>query len=442
MEVTVEETGTFDRTVTVRIKAERVNQLLDEELQRLAENVKLPGFRPGKTPKKFLESRFRDHLNGVVIENILRESYSKTLADNNLRPAANPDIKPATLLRNQDFVYVMTLQTIPDVVPTGYQGLTLTRRVVKVMDENIDAAIDKIREQHAKFEPVTGRQAASGDQIVFNFQGFVDNEPFEGGTAENYELELGSGRFIPGFEDQLIGATIGKELDVNVTFPEKYGSATLAGKEALFKCTITQLRERVLPPVNDDLATLVNIQEGGLAKLREELMESLEKEALTTANKQLQKQIHELILQANPLELPDQLVTQEQKSMVEQAKKDYHAQGMDPTTVGLTDEIMATGFKETAIKRVKLGLLLGAIALKENLQVDEATVTARVNQIAASYGTQANNFRKWLQSDESHMDGIRASVLEDTMIDWVIQNSTVTDQMCTLEELMHQNEEK
>lgn len=441
MEVTVESTGPFDRTLTVRVGAARINQLLDQELSQLVSTVKLPGFRPGKTPKKLLESRFRDHLLGQVAETLLRETYPKALKEHNLRPADEPEIKPGPMDRNQDFVYVATMQIMPEVEPAGYQGLTLTRRIAKITDGDVDLALDKIREQHARFEAVTGRQAASGDQIVFDFKGFVDDEPFEGGTANGYVLELGSGRFIPGFEDQLIGVSPGEERDVRVTFPEKYAAPHLAGKDALFKCTLSEVRTRVLPPVDDALAALVNIKEGGLAKLREELTESLTREAEGAAEKHLQKQIHTGILAANPLELPSRLVGREQHAMIEQAKKEYQSQGMDPAALGLTDEIMAEGVKETAIKRLSLGLLLGAIANKENLRVDDAQVAARVNQIAASYGAQAKNFKKWLQEDESRMDGIRGSVLEDAVTDWIVANGAVTEEHCTFQELVAGTEE-
>ncbi len=443
MEVTVEETGTFDRTVTVRIAAEQVNNLMDQEIQRLAMSVRLPGFRPGKTPKKLLETRFRDHLHGTVIESLLRESYVNMLQEHSLRPAADPDIKPGAVERGQDFVYVATMQIVPDVQPTGYQGLALTRRIADISEADVDGALAKVREQHVQFEAVPAETvAASGDQVVMDFKGFVDDEPFEGGSSEDYTLELGSSRFIAGFEEQLIGTKAKEEKEVRVTFPEKYGADHLAGKDALFKCTIKEVRARVLPSLDDELAKLAGIQEGGLEALRAKLTEELAKEALVATEKQQQKQIHELLLAANPMELPEVLVKREQSAMVEQTKSEYQSQGLNPTMLGLTDEMMAENFKETAFKRVSLGLLLGGIARNEKLEVDEASVTARVNEMAASYGPQAQNFKKWLATEESHMDGIRASILEDKVIGWVVENSTVTEVHCSVAELLNTEEGK
>ncbi|MBF0427770.1 MAG: trigger factor, partial [Magnetococcales bacterium] len=383
----------------------------------------------------------KDHLIATLTERLFRESYGAALQQLALRPADDPEINLGELKRDQDFVYVATLQIIPDVKPVGYQGLALTRRVVKITDQDVDLAVDKLREQHVTFVAEPERAAANGDQLLFDFKGFVDGEAFEGGTAEAYLLELGSGRFIPGFEDQLIGALPGEERDVNVTFPEAYGAPGLAGKAALFKCRISEVRVRTLPPVDDGLATLLNIKEGGLTQLREELKASLQKEADAASEKQIIGQIHDQIMAANPLELPQKLVAREQRSMVEQVKKEYQAKGFDPASVGMTDEIIADKFLETANKRVSLGLLLGGIAMQENITVDEERLETEINRIAATYGNQSRNFKKWLQEDQGRMDNMRAGVLEDRVNEWIMQQGVVTDEACSFEELVASSKE-
>ncbi|MEO5330884.1 MAG: trigger factor [Magnetococcus sp. YQC-5] len=436
MEVTVETTGTFDRTVTIRIEAAQVNQMLDKELKNLAETVKLPGFRPGKIPKPFLESRFRDHLISTVTENLMKSSYPKALQDHDLHPADQPELQLGELIRNQDFVYHATMQIIPEVKPQDYSGMALTRHVAQVTDPDVDKAVETIREQHARFEPSTDQKAALGDQIVMDFKGFVDNEPFEGGAAEAYVLELGAGRFIDGFEDQLIGIQAGEERDIHVTFPANYAANHLAGKNALFQCKVAKVRTKVLPPVDDALAQLVNIQEGGLEKLRADLHDSLLIEAEKATQKNLRKQIYNHIMAANPLELPEQLIAREQHSLVEQAKNEYKSQGLDPTQAGYTDEVLAATLRDSAIKRVSLGLLLGSIASQEKLEVTPEMMATQINEIATSYGPQAQNFKKWLQNDPTRLESIRSNLLEDVVIAWVIQNGIITEQSCSLEELI------
>lgn len=442
MEATVEQTGTFDRNLTVRIKAERVNQLLDQELAKLAGQVKLPGFRPGKIPKSFLEARFKDHLTQTITENLLRESYPKALQEHSLRPVNEPVLKINQLLRDQDFVYVATMQIIPKVEPKGYQGIPLTRFETQVTDSDVDAAMQKIQQQHASFEANAEHKAGLGDKVVLNFKGFVNDEPFEGGTEEGHLLELGSGRFIAGFEEQLIGSQAGEKREVRVTFPTPYPAAHLAGKEALFFCTITEVQRRIVPPVDDELATLSNIQEGGLEKLREQLAINLEAKVKAIIYKHLRQQIATHLLEANPMELPDQLVAIEQNAMVEQTRQAYQNQGLDLAQLGLNEQRLALSYQETASQRVRFMLLINAIARQENLQATDAMVTERINLVSESYGPKAKEFQQWVRKNEAQWNEFRSQVLEDLTISWLTQNGSITQTPCSLEELLRKNSEK
>ncbi|MBF0273004.1 MAG: trigger factor [Magnetococcales bacterium] len=440
MEVTVEETGALDRTITVRVEAEQVNQSLDLELQRLAGSVKLPGFRPGKTPRKHLETRFKDHLAQAVMERLMHEGLNKAVKGQNLRPADDPEFnseQPVT--RGQPFVFTVTMQIMPEVKAEGYREMALTRPVAEVTDADVAAALEQVRERRARYEAVEGRQAASGDQVVLNFKGFVDDEPFPGGEAEGYVLELGSGRFIPGFEDQLIGIAPGENRDVKVSFPESYSAAHLAGKEALFQCSVTEVRTRVLPEIDDALAMAEGITEGGLERLRESIREQLTKRAALATEKRVQRRIHDALVGANPFELPSKIVEREVRAMVAQFKEETVNRGMDPAQHGLNDDMLASGFRETAERRVRLGLLLGAIAKQENMQVDDARVAARLDALAAAYGAQAREFKQWARSDESRMDGIRGAVLEEMVNEWILGNGTVTDETIALDALLTDN---
>ncbi|MBF0179262.1 MAG: trigger factor [Magnetococcales bacterium] len=442
MQVTVEKTATFDRQVTIRIPAAEVDHQLDQELHRLAQTVKLPGFRPGKVPRHHLESRFRDHLNGAVMEQLLKTSYPTVLRQESLVPVDEPDMNLGELQRGHDFVYVARIQVMPEVEPQGYRGLELTRRAPQVTDQDVDAALEKLRESMARFEAQEGATANPGDQVVMDFTGYVDDAPFEGGEATGYVLELGSGRFIPGFEDQLIGGSVGEEREVRVTFPEQYGAPHLAGKEALFRCRINEVRARVLPPLDDALAEAANVAEGGLARLRESLAETIREEAERGAERLLHRQIRKQLVQANPMELPERMLERERNSMVEYAKREYQIKGLDPAQAGLTDEVLAAGFKDAAARRVTLGLLLSAIATRENLTADEAKVAQRIGQLAAAYGPQAGNFKKWLQNDPNRMEEIRDTVLEDTVLEWIVQHGVVTEESCAAGEMFDQDEQE
>ncbi|MEO5346168.1 MAG: trigger factor [Magnetococcus sp. YQC-9] len=440
MEVTVEETSALERTITVRTEADQVNALLDQELSRLAATIKLPGFRPGKTPRKVIESRFKDHLAQTVMERLLQEGLGKTIKEHALRMAGDPElesVKPAT--RGEPFLFTAKVQIIPEVQPEGYQGMPLTRRVAEVTDADMEHALNQIRERHARYEAQEGVQAASGDQIVLNFKGFVDGEAFEGGSAEGYVLELGSGRFIPGFEEQLIGMTVGEERAINVTFPEGYGAPNLAGKPAVFNCSLTEVRARILPEVDDALAVAERIKEGGVEALKTRVRDDLTRRAASAAEKQLQRQIHDGLVAGNPFELPSKMVDREVKAMLEQFKEDTLARGMNPDQFGLSDEILANEFKDPAQRRVRLGLVLGAVAKKEGMEVDDGRVHARIDKLAAAYGNQANEFRQWARSEESRMDGIRGAVLEEMVNEWILNHGVITEENVALDALLAEN---
>ncbi|MBF0627833.1 MAG: trigger factor [Magnetococcales bacterium] len=436
MEVTVEETGALERVITVRVGAEKINQMLDLELQNLSSRVKLPGFRPGKTPRKHLETRFKDHLAQAVMERLAQDGMNKIRKDLGLRLAGEPEFRfEQPIHRDQDLVFTLTVQIMPEVQAEGYQGMTLNRPTVEVTDDDVNAALEQVRVHHAQFEPAE-KEAATGDQLVLNFKGYVDDEPFQGGEAEGYVLELGSGRFIPGFEDQLIGIKTGEERDVKVTFPEAYAAPHLAGKEALFRCSVSEIRCRVLPEINDELATKAGIQEGGLEKLQESLRENLTRRVQAEIKKRLQRQIHDTLIAANTFELPSKIVEREVNAMMEQFKEDSRERGYNPSDHGLNDAMLADSFRDTANRRVRLGLLIAAIAKQENLEVDDAKVDARIETLAATYGAQAREFKQWARADENRMDGIRGGVLEEMVNDWILEKAAITDETIALDALL------
>ncbi|MBF0453330.1 MAG: trigger factor [Magnetococcales bacterium] len=442
MEVTIKEKEGFERAITVRIEAKRVDELIGQELGRLSAQVNLPGFRPGKTPVKLLESRYKDHINGSVAEQLIQESYAKALTENKANPADRPTMEVGQVVRGEDFSYTATFEQIPEVNPEGYKGLSLSRITATVEESDVDKVIEQIREQNTKFEVEEGRVAQSGDQVKLDFDGSIDGVPFNGGKAEGHELVLGSGQFIPGFEDQVIGAKAESDVDVTVNFPDNYQADHLAGKEALFKCRIHEVRAPVAPEVNDDLAVKAGIQEGGVAKLREEIAAKLKTEADGKSESEVKKSILDQILKANPIEIPRSLIKREQEGMVEQLKQEYKRQGVDPAMLNMKDEDLAAGFEKEAAKRVKVGMLLGAIARVESIEATEEAVDAFLDSMTASYGDQASAMRKWMKEDPERLEGVRSTVLETAIIDWIVNNGTVEEKSSTLEELMSQKEDQ
>ncbi|MBF0098093.1 MAG: trigger factor [Magnetococcales bacterium] len=439
MDVIVKETATFDREITVRIAASRVDEMLDQELAKLATSARLPGFRPGKIPKAVLEARFRDQLSGMLVEKLVQDTYFSVLTERELHPVDNdPRLTIGKVVRGTDFIYTAQIQVYPKVEPQGYIGMALTQRVAEISAEDVDTILQQLRKDHARYEKEEGRAAQMGDRLLLDFVGKIDGVPFEGGQSTNHTLDLGSKRFIDTFEEQLVGGVAGEERQVQVRFPDEYRVSDLAGKEATFDCTIREVQACILPPEDDQLATLAGVKEGGLATLKSEITASMQKQAEQESNKRLKDAILRQLLASNPMELPDRLVQRECREIAKQAQRDYEQKGMRLADLGMTEEMLAAQFVKPAQERVIIGLVLGEIAEREKLTLDEAAVEARLEEMSAMFGERANAMKQWMRNNEERMEGLRASVLEQQTVDWIRAQGTTTEEKCTFKELMEQ----
>ncbi len=435
MDVTLEEKSTYDRKMTISVEADKVERLLDQEIQRLAGTVRLPGFRPGKVPKKLMESRFRSHLTASVAEQLFQETYVKALNERKLRPVDNPSLELGELVRGKPFSYSASFQLFPQLEPQGYTGLQLTRMVAEVGDTDVDGVLEQMRKDKGTFEAEEGRQAATGDQVLLDFVGSIDGTPFDGGSAQGHALTLGAGQFIPGFEEQLVGVSAKEERDVVVTFPEGYQAAHLAGKQATFKCTIHEVRRMVPAELDEKLAEAAGVTEGGVEKLREEVRNNLQATVKQNAEQRIRNEIMEKILAANRQEMPSQLVARERESMLNRIRNDYKQKGLDVDKMGLTDEQLEGAFDRSPEDRVNLALVMNAITTKEGLTVEEAEVDAHIDEITAQFGDQAGPMKKWFKENQDQLEGIRAMLMENKVVAWITGQGEVTEQTCTVADL-------
>nr|CRH07513.1 Trigger factor [Candidatus Magnetococcus massalia] len=438
MEVSVEEKGPFDREVTVRVPADQVSALFNQEISKLAASVRLPGFRPGKVPRKIIEQRYGDSVRAEVADQLFRSSYPQALTQESLRPIGTPELSVGELAQGEDFTYTASLQIFPSVEPTGYTDIALTKPMVEIEEGDVDKVVTQVQEANAVYSAVDGAEAAEGDRLKFDFEGFIDDEPFEGGKADDYELELGSKQFIPGFEEQLLGTKAGVDIDVKVPFPEDYHAKELAGKEATFKCKVKEVQQRSMPEVNDELAEKAGVPEGGVEALRKEIRSRLEREAEKASRNELKQQVFNALLEANKMDLPSQMIDQEIEAMVKIAKEEYKRQGVDPDQMGMSDETWRQQYDEKAKERVSLGLLMGAITSKESIQVDDAAVEAHLDEMIQQFaqGEYGEELKKHMRQDKDRMEELRGSVLEEKVIDWVIENGTLTEEKKSFAELV------
>ncbi|MEO5365415.1 MAG: trigger factor [Magnetococcus sp. WYHC-3] len=437
MEVTVEEKGTYERALTVRIPAAEVDPVLEEAFRELSRSARLPGFRPGKTPRRVLESRYGAALAADVAEKLIQNSFGNALQSQQLNPVGPPlGLESGSVSRGQDFSYTATIQVFPRIEPKGYQGMALTRTSVSIDDADVDKVVERIRRSHAQFVAEEGRAAQQGDQLVLDFKGTLDGHAFPGGEAENYVLNLGESRFIPGFEEQLMGVRPGESRDLHLTFPEGYHAAHLAGQAVQFQCRIHEVRRGELPAADDDLATKAGVTAGGMERLRSDIRQRLQDDGDQTAREQLRQQILRGLLDANPMELPSQLVDMELDAMVKRIVEDYKKQGTTLEQSGQTPEGLQQQYRGKAHERVVLGLLMGSITRTENIVVTEAAIEAHLDRITAQYGESAGNIKNWFRNDEKRMEDIRGTLLEEAVMDWIVDHGQVTGRSVGLEALL------
>ncbi|MBF0623313.1 MAG: trigger factor [Magnetococcales bacterium] len=436
MEVTVEEKGTYDRNLNITIPAERVSALWDRELGRLGQNVRLPGFRPGKVPRKVLEQRFGGQVAAGVAEDLFKATYFEALTQKGLKPIDMPRLTLGRVVRGETFSYTAAIQVFPDRQPEGYKDMPLQRPRVEISDGDVDQVVERIRSSNTVFHAEEGRRAANGDQVLMDFEGRVAGELFPGGSAKDYALTLGSGHFIPGFESQLEGIGPGEERNVEVTFPGNYHNKDLAGKPAVFSCTVKQVRRPELPALDDTLAEKAGVKEGGFEKLRSEIRVQLEKQAQGIVERQLKKQILDQLLTRNRFELPSQLVDRELDALMERAKGEKPEAERTPQW----EESLREKLRSAAEDRVILGFTISVVARTEAVEVDEASVESYLDDMGAQFGEHAAQMKSFIKGNKERMEEIRGAVLEKKVMDWIVDHGQVTDLPRTFADLVKDQE--
>jgi trigger factor len=435
MEVSVNEGAGLQRQVTVTVPAERVNNELDQRLKQLAQQVKMPGFRPGKVPLHVVEQKYRDEVYGEVMNELLSQTYSEALEQNQLNPVAQPEVDPGELKRDADFSYTASFEVYPDLEPTGYQGMALEKRTAEVDDAAVDETLQRLREMRADYQPVE-RAAAEGDQLLIDFAGTIDGEPFEGGSATDYTMEVGAGRHLKEMEEGLVGASAGETRTIDVPFPEDYPKEELAGKTAQFEVTVKEVREKVLPEVDEAFMQAFGVEDGSEETLRNDIKEGLEREIDQRQREELRRQVFEKLAEANDFEVPEQLVERQLDRLVESHKDQYRQQGLDPETLQLDTQELRDEFRDSAVRQVKVGLLIPEIARAEDIELSEEEIRNELMSIADQYGEQRDQFLQYVAQNQGQMREIEGRALETKVVDWIVDNAQVTEETVPVRQLL------
>ena len=426
MQFTVTTTAGLERRIEVQIPRTRVAGEVDRRLRDLTKTANIRGFRKGKVPLPVIKQQFGSQVHGDAVSELIRQSYSDAVTKENLRPASGPRIEPIQIEPGDDLKFAAVFEVMPEVNVKPVEDLAIERPTSEVTEADIDAMLESMRRQRVTYSAVE-RAAQKGDRVVVDFAGRVDGVAFEGGTGTDMAVVIGSGRAIADFENALIGMSKGETKTAPVKFPDNYGAKELAGKNAEFDLTVKSVEEEVLPPVDEAFVQAFGLAEGGVDALRAEVRKSMEREALQAVRNKLRTQVFEALQRENSVELPralvDEQIQQLQVDLLQRMGREDFSQ-MPPREP----------FEEPARRRVALGLIIGEIARRENLQADRNQVFARLEEVAASYPDPEQVKRAYLQNADA-MRQIETGVIEDLVVNWVVGKARVTDRPVSFAEL-------
>jgi len=432
MQVSLQTTSGLERKLTVGVPAERVDKEVNVRLQKASKTVRLDGFRPGKVPMKVMKQRFGAGVRQEVLQEVMNQSFSEAIAQENIKPAGMPSIEPKNIQEGADLEYVATFEILPEVDTKDYSSMTIETPVADVVDSDIDKMIETLREQQSSWEEVD-RAAAQGDQVNINYVGTKDGESFEGGTADNSPLELGSNRMIPGFEDGIIGLKAGEEKVLSLSFPENYHAEELKGAAVEFAVSVNTVAEKKLAELNDELFAKFGVNEGGEAKFREDVATNMKRELENAIKSQVKNQVMDALVAAhNDLQIPQALVKQEITALKQQMVQQFGAQAESLDIDSLLPDDM---FTEQADRRARLGLVLHHYIGSENLTADPDKVKEAIEGIAAPYD-DPQEVINYYYGNQQQLQQVQSVVLEDAAVEKLMAQATVTDKASSYEEVM------
>jgi trigger factor len=388
---------------------------------------------------KVMRQRFGANVRQEVVGEVMSQSFQEAVIQEKLRPAGQPSIEPRNLEAGKDLEYIATFEVFPDIELLDVAGFSVEKPVAEVSEEDIDNIIEVFRKQQGSWETIE-RAAADGDKVNIDYTGTRDGEPFEGGSAEGSDLDLGSGRMIPGFEDGIVGMQAGEEKTLQLTFPEDYHSEELQGAAVEFRVTLNSVSEMVLAALDEELFTSYGVEEGGEEQFRKEVGENMSRELSNAIKAQVKLQVMDAILDAHSaLEIPRSLIAQEVDALRNQMFQQFGgagAQDLDLKSL-LPDDM----FEENAQKRVKLGLLLAEMINKLELTADPDKVRESVEEMASTY-QDPEEVINYYYSNQEQLQAIQSKVLEDQVVDKLLENADIKENACSYQDAISKAQEQ
>jgi len=437
MQVTETKNQGLKREFNVKIEAKTITDQLDTQLKGMSGRIKIPGFRPGHIPMAVLRQRYGKNVFGEVIERTINQTSQRVLKDRKLRAALPPKIEIVSAQEGEDLSFRMETEILPEVPAIDYANIALEKPVCKVEDSEVDEAITRLADRQKTYKPAEkNAKAKDGSQVIIDFVGKKDGVAFEGGTAKKFALVLGSGQFIPGFEEQLIGSKAGSEVEVKVTFPTEYHKEDLAGQPVTFDVTVHEVQEGEKTEINEAFTKALGFKD--MDSLRKAIHDQITGEYEGLSRSKVKKQLFDLLEEKMTFPIPQSMVEMEFNSIWEKlqmAKKEG-----DESLISRSDDELKEEYGKIAERRVKLGILLSDVALNNNLQINQDELSRAVMQQASQYPGQERKIFEFYQKNPTHLEDLRGPILEEKAVDFIISKSTVTECTVTPEELASEDD--
>jgi len=431
MQVTVENLGALQRRMRVAVPEEAIAEEVRNRLKSLSRTTRIDGFRPGKVPMRLIERRFGHQVRQEVLGEVMRNSFIEAVDAEQLRPAGMPSIEPVESEPGKGITFDATFEVYPELELQELERLELERPVCEIDDPAVDRMIDNLRHQNRTWETVE-RPAQEGDRVKVDFKGTIEGEPFEGGEAQGFDIEIGSGALIEGFETGLKGAGAGEELTLDLRFPDDYPRQALAGKPVRFEVRVIQVEEPRLPELDEAFFARYDVAEGGLEASRAEVRRNMERERDQALRNHLKQRVMDALLAANRFEIPQALIDQEAQRLLQETRQGLTLRGLPEETTTSLEPAM---FNDRARRRVAMGLTMAEIIKREGIKAEPGEVRERVEQLASGYD-QPDQVVSWYYQDQERLSEIEGMVIEDKVIDLVVSRARCTDTPMSFEEAL------
>jgi len=425
MKATVEEISSIKKKVMIEIPEDEVSREIDSFYEELRKKAKIKGFRPGKAPRSILERQFKEYVKAEVLQKLVQESYPTALSEKDLHPVSDPVVEPGELQNGKPFQYSATIDVKPEIKLEGYLGLKIDGKKEEVKDEEVGERLKRLQELHANLKTISeARPIQNGDYVIVDYEAKMDGKPLEEGKGIDFTVEVGSGRFIPAFEENLIGLKPEEEKEIAIPFPEDYGYKKWAGKTVSFHVKIKEIKEKIFPPLDDEFAKDLG-DYASLEELKVKLRGEVEKEKELALERQLKDQVVDQLLQANPFEVPEILVEEQTKAYVSDTKLRLATQGMALKNLGVTEDKLQEDYREMARKQVRTFLILEKIAGQEGITVTDEEAEDRLREISERTNQKFDMVKRYYEKN-GLIPEVKAGIMSNKTLDFLLQKANIS----------------